>query len=211
LAFVKENAGQLWIYPLVATAAYTGARRSELLRIKLVDLDLSGETVLLTEKKRSREKTTTRRVPLPAVLVEILKAWVAVHPGGAFLFAANGEVFRSKKRSRTTGHLWGKKRPGSLKARQKNTKSRQTVPLGSLTRDEVHDHLKRTLAGSKWANLRGLHCLRHSYISALASRAVDQRLIDDFVGHQSDEQRHRYRHLYPDVKREAVRSVFSYA
>jgi hypothetical protein len=37
---------------------------------------------------------------------------------------------------------------------------------------------------------------------------VDQRLIDDMVGHQTEEQRRRYRHLYPDVKQEAIKRVF---
>src|SRR4029079_6560211 len=43
------------------------------------------------------------------------------------------------------------------------------------------------------------HILRHSFISALASEGVDQRVIDEVVGHQSEEQRKRYRHLYPGV------------
>ena len=34
---------------------------------------------------------------------------------------------------------------------------------------------------------------------ALASEGVDQRVIDEIVGHQSEEQRKRYRHLYPRV------------
>lgn len=50
---------------------------------------------------------------------------------------------------------------------------------------------------------------RHSFISALASRGVDQRVIDDMVGHSTDEQRRRYRHLYPDVTQQAVLSVFA--
>lgn len=33
-------------------------------------------------------------------------------------------------------------------------------------------------------------------LSALASQGVDQQVIDEVVGHQSDEQRKRYRHLY---------------
>jgi hypothetical protein len=37
---------------------------------------------------------------------------------------------------------------------------------------------------------------------------VDQRVIDDLVGHQTDEQRRRYRHLYPDIVRDAVSRVF---
>ncbi len=61
---------------------------------------------------------------------------------------------------------------------------------------------------SQWEVMRGWHTLRHSFISALASKGVDQRLIDDFVGHQTEEQRRRYRHLYPSTQQEAIRSVF---
>jgi integrase len=78
----------------------------------------------------------------------------------------------------------------------------------AVTRDEAHDHFKRTLAGSKWAVLRGFHVLRHSFISCLAAAGVDQRIIDEFVGHQTDEQRRRYRHLVPDVKQKAIEGVF---
>ena len=46
----------------------------------------------------------------------------------------------------------------------------------ALTRNEVHDHLKRALAGGRWAKLRGLHVLRHSYVSALAAAGVADRL-----------------------------------
>jgi site-specific recombinase XerD len=56
--------------------------------------------------------------------------------------------------------------------------------------------------------LRGFHVLRHSFISALASEGVDQRVIDEVVGHQSQEQRARYRHLYPRVMKEAIGRVF---
>jgi len=47
-----------------------------------------------------------------------------------------------------------------------------------------------------------------SIISALASKGVDQRVIDDLAGHSTEQQRRRYRHLYPDVKKGAVISVF---
>jgi integrase len=57
--------------------------------------------------------------------------------------------------------------------------------------------------------LKGWHVFRHSFISALASKGVDQRIIDDLVGHQTEQQRRRKRHLYPDVKQEAVLAVFS--
>jgi site-specific recombinase XerD len=79
-----------------------------------------------------------------------------------------------------------------------------------LTRNEAHNHLKDTLAGhAKWGKLRGYHVFRHSFISALANKGVDQRIIDDIVGHQTESMRRRYRHLYPEVKASAVVGAFS--
>jgi hypothetical protein len=42
----------------------------------------------------------------------------------------------------------------------------------------------------------------------LASKGVDQRIIDDLVGHSTEEQRRRYRHLFPDIKQQAIQDVF---
>src|SRR5262249_15772506 len=64
LAHVKRKAPHPWIYPLACFAAHTGARRSEILRARVADVDFAGNTVLVREKKRSRDQRTTRRVPL---------------------------------------------------------------------------------------------------------------------------------------------------
>jgi integrase len=138
-----------------------------------------------------------------------MEDWLSVHPGGQYLFCSADEVARSKKRSRTTGHPSQKKRPTTLKGRMATVKIRSERPIpGALTKDEAHDHLKRTLAGSKWEALSGFHVLRHSFISACASKAVDQRLIDEWVGHSTEEMRKRYRHLYPSAQQSALNSVF---
>lgn len=64
------------------------------------------------------------------------------------------------------------------------------------------------IANTEWDCLPGFHCLRHSFISNLAADGVDQRLIDDMVGHTTEEMRRRYRHLFPHVAQQAIRSVF---
>ena len=56
--------------------------------------------------------------------------------------------------------------------------------------------------------LRSWHVLRHSFISALASNGTDQRVIDEFVGHSNEEQRRRYRHIFPAVKEKAIADAF---
>ena len=71
----------------------------------------------------------------------------------------------------------------------------------------MHKAFERAVNGGKWTSMRGWHVLRHSFISALASRRVDQRLIE-FVGHQTEDQRRRYRHLYPSTQKDAIQGVF---
>jgi integrase len=111
----------------------------------------------------------------------VLQEWLKIHPGGSALFSQNAKVVRSK--------------------------TKRTAPT-PVTLDEAHDHLHRTLAGSKWKVLKGWHTLRHSFISCCAARGVDQRLIDDWVGHTTEEMRRRYRHLIPSKEKQAIRSVF---
>jgi hypothetical protein len=41
----------------------------------------------------------------------------------------------------------------------------------------------------------------------VVSEGVDQRVIGEVIGHPSEEQRKRYRHLYPGVMREAIRGA----
>src|SRR5208337_183152 len=115
--------------------------------------------------------------------------------GGNTLSCHAGEVSRSKNRSHSTGHQSGKTRAKTLAARQATVQERAQKPdIGPLSPSECHDHYKRTMAGSKWSVVRGLHTLRHSVASCLAAAGVDQRIIDDMLGHVSEEMRRRYRH-----------------
>lgn len=209
LNFVKEHAHVPFLYPMVAFAAHTGARRSELLRILIDDVDLEGSTALIREKKRVRGKRSTRRVPLSPPLREVLVAWLNQHPGGQFLFCHQGEVYRSKKRSRTTGHRSEKVRPRSLKGRMATVKQRELPGAAALTKDEAHDHFQRLIAAGPWQVIKGWHVLRHSFISICGAEGVDQRVLQSWVGHISEETHRRYLHLIPNKEREIIGKVFS--
>ena len=63
LNHVKAHALHPWIYPLFCFAAYTGARRSEIIRAAVADLDFASLTITIREKKRVRGKDSTRRAP----------------------------------------------------------------------------------------------------------------------------------------------------
>lgn len=181
LTHVKANANHGFLYPMFCFAAYTGSRRSEMLRARIADLDLEGQTVLVHERKRARGKRTSRRLPLSGPLFQALKDWLAVHPGGQHLFCLELAVERSKK---------------------------HRTDYAELTRNEANDHFKRVLAGSRWEKLRGWHVFRHSFASNCAAKGIDQRLIDAWMGHQTEEMRRRYRHLFPDQQRAAIQHVF---
>jgi integrase len=170
LECVKTRPVSSWVYPMFVFAAHTGARRSEMVRVLPSDVDLKTGVVTIREKKRDKQKYTTRRVPLTPLLKDVLSKWMLRREKGRTVFCKdNGN---------------------------------------EITPKEASTYFRRALRTSKWNILRGFHVFRHSYISALASKGIDQRIIDDLVGHCTEQQRRRYRHLYPDVKRAAVHSVF---
>ena len=181
LKYVKTNASKSFIYPMLVFAAHTGARRSEIVRTRIADLDFDGKNVVIHEKKRVRAQTTTRRVPLSAFLIGVLKKWLQSHPGGPYLFSVESTTEQGRSR---------------------------IAAARSITLDEAHIQLKRTLADSEWKEIKGWHCFRHSFVSACASRGVDQRLVQAWAGHMSPEMSKRYAHLYPSTQAEAIARVF---
>jgi integrase len=208
LAHVKANALHPFIYPAICFVAHTGARRAEMLRARVNDVDFEGGEVTLRDKKGTKGQDTTRSVPLSPTLITALREWLAVHPGGEYLFCLNGTVDRSNKRSKKTGYKSHKTRAKTTAGRLETVRDRGHVAVSQLTPDEADDHFKRTLANSHWDVVQGWHVLRHSFISALASAGKDQRVIDDMVGHKTEQQRRRYRHLHPSTKQDAINSVF---
>jgi len=120
-------------------------------------------------------------VPVSPILADILRKWLERHPGGKHTFCLNSKVDRGAK-----GQEVGTQ----------------------LTRNQACKHFRRTLAGSKWEKIRGWHIFRHSFCSNCAAMGIDQRMINAWVGHQTEEMVRRYRHLIPNQQQEAIRVVF---
>lgn len=172
LRHVEADPPHPCVPPMFAFAAMTGARRSEILRLRWPDVDDAAGAVLLHEKKKTKGKRTTRRVALAPPLAEALRRWRAASGGELLVFPADGDA----------GIVFGANAARRL--------------------------FRRAVAGSRWRHLRGWHVFRHSFVSNCASLGVDQRLIDDWVGHTTEEMRRRYRHLIPSQQREAIQKVF---
>jgi integrase len=183
LKTVKAESRHPFIYPMFVFAAHTGIRRSEILRSRIDDFDFDLQTVLIREKKKSRTHAITyRRVPMTRHLFEVFSDWFQHHPGGQFSISPQLETRRGKTRE----------------------------DFGPLTPSEARDHFRRTLKGSKWEKVRGFHVFRHSFASNAARSGVAQGMIDEWMGHQTEEMRRRYRHLFPEQQRTAIEAVFGH-
>jgi len=180
LQHVKEHCRYPFIYPMIAFAAYTGARRSEILRSRIDDFKFTEGVVQIREKKKRKNRGLTfRHVDLSDNIVEIMQSWFAQHPGGDYTISAT-PIVRGKQRE---------------------------TPQ-PLTAYEAHHHFSHTFAGSGWEKLRGFHVFRHSFASNAARVGVPEAVIDAWMGHQTEEMRVRYRHLFPEQRRSAMKLIF---
>lgn len=71
--------------PLVMTALYTGIRRGELFRLTWRAIDWQSHTLTI-RAERGRKNKKTRRIPINAILLPILRTWRGQHPKTTFVF-----------------------------------------------------------------------------------------------------------------------------
>jgi integrase len=175
LATVRANAKVDYGYLLHALPAYTGMRRGEVLRLRWLDVDLDQECVHARSRKQSRsKKETVRRIDLHPELKKELAAWRQQRPKGQFVIC-EAKTLEPLSNDRANRVFWQPMR-----------------------------HTPWCLDNSKdWFKV-GFHTYRHSFASNLAALGVDQRVIDEFMGHQTEAMRKRYRHLFPSSRRAAI-------
>lgn len=171
LDHVRTTALYPFVFPMIAFAAYTGARRSEIIRSEREDWDFDAGMVAIRQKKADTTQTyTVRQAPIHTALAKTMQLWFAIHPGGPQTICTDDRR-----------------------------------PLGPRMATK---YFRQALHGSRWAVVPGFHCFRHSLASNLASRGIDQRIIDEILGHSTEEMRRRYRHLLPKTKADSIQSLF---
>jgi integrase len=114
LAHVQASGGQPWVHVAFCIAAYTGARRSEIVRSRVDDLKFEEGTMMFREKKRDRTRELTfRTVPISSGLRQVLEAWLqSDHPGGAHTICSEGgrplsrQMMTKAFRSAVEGSPW---------------------------------------------------------------------------------------------------------
>ncbi len=168
LALVRERAGKDYAHLLHAIPAYTGMRRGEVLRLRWSDVEFDQDSIVARSKKQSRQQAeTARRIDLHPELKALLLAWRERRPRGQFVIC--------------------------------EPDSDSPIGMQAATR-----YFCQPLRGTPWCLSSkkrwfkiGFHTYRHSFASNLAARGIDQRIIDEWMGHQTEVMRKRYRHLFP--------------
>lgn len=171
LTQVQETARHDFIFPMFAFTAYTGARRSEIIRSRIDDIQFDTNQILIRERKRRKDKKeTTRLVPLHPKLRSIMTDWLEYHPGGPYTIQCPKRMPRRKPLNEFAG----------------------------LTVDQAHRHFEATLKKSKWSVVTGSHVLRHSFGSNLIRTGkVPSDTVAKWMGHTTMEMRELYQHLFP--------------
>ena len=177
LAVVKARMRYDVSYLLHAVPAYTGMRRGELLQLRWQDVRFEQNALIARSRKQSRQQVEThRRIDIHPELKNLLLEWREARPKGQFLASD----------------------PSS------------TEPLtGKLANHRFWQPLRGTwwcLHSRRNRFKIGFHTYRHSFASNLAAAGVDQRIIDEWMGHVTESMRKRYRHLFPNVLKSAILS-----
>jgi len=175
---VRKNATYNASLLLHAIPAYTGMRRGEVLRLRWTDVDLDQGFVTARSRKQSRTKReTSRRIDLHPDLRCKLDSWYAKRPSGQYIIS-------------------------------------DTDTLEPINKDKANRCFWQPMRGTKWCLESrknhfkvGFHTYRHSFASNLAASGVDQRIIDEFMGHTTEAMRKRYRHLFPNNRRAAIETL----
>jgi len=175
LTTVRENARKDLSPILHVLPAYTGIRRGEVLRLRWSDVDLAGGFVFARSRKQSRRRLeVVRRIDMHPELRRALTEWRKERPKGQFVVGEHDTV-------------------------------------EPLDKDRANRYFWQPMRGTHWCLDTkknwfkiGFHNYRHSFASNLAAAGVDQRIINEWMGHSTEAMRRRYRHLFPSARRSAI-------
>jgi integrase len=177
LMTVRENAREDLSHMLHQLPAYSGMRRGEVLRLRWSDVDLTGGFMFARSRKQSRRwSEVIRRIDTHPELHRVLVEWRRRRPKGQFVLS-DADTLEPIDKDRANRCFWQPMRGTHW-----------------------------CLDGRKnWFKI-GFHNYRHSFASNLAAAGVDQRIIDEWMGHSTEAMRRRYRHLFPSARRSAIES-----
>jgi len=193
------------IYQLIVKLMYgCGLRMSEVLNLRIKDIDFGFDTVYIWESKSPKDRT----LPLPQTIKEELKIQVEK------VKAMHREDLKKGFGSVELPHRLQKKYPNA----PYETKWQYLFPMRNVSRDprtgivRRHHILEATLGRNikKAAQKAQIdkkissHIFRHSYATHLLQNGIDLRSIQELLGHKSVETTMIYTHVVAELNKGRV-------
>lgn len=173
------------LYATVYFCCVTGARRSELVRVRRRDLILTDDlpTVTLLKRKGRKDKDLLmQKAVLPTALVPILDRLLRLLPVSQECLFAAGD-----------NHMTA----AGFCEEQERSKA-----------NYLSKHLIASLKGSPWENSAGWHLYRHTFASRLLANGYSKMDVKELIGWCSDEMAQRYQHQTFERKAAIINSLF---
>ncbi len=158
-------------HPLLMTAIFTGLRSSELRGLRRSDVDLRGGSITVEQRADSwgvigppKSEAGTRTVPIPPMLVSVLRAWLlrAPHSHLGLLFPNSGGGARLHS----------------------NMLNREYWPLQVAA--GIAEPSGKIVDGEPVMRARyAFHTLRHAAASAWIKQRIDIKRLQSWLGHAS--------------------------
>jgi len=178
--------------PLLMTAIFTGLRSSELRGLRRVDVDLKRGTITVYQRADQwgeigppKSEAGQRTVPIPPILVTVLRAWMLKAPK-----SVEGLLFPNSE--------------GGVRLHS-NMLNREYWPLQIAAGISV-DTGKRDEDGARIMDARyDFHSLRHAAASAWIKQKIDLKRLTTWLGHASVQTTlDTYGHLIKDEQGDAA-------
>jgi len=190
---LSQLTGDEWLW--VAMLYGTGLRVSELARLRVKDLDFSGDCVLVRNGKGDKDRYTLLPASLVQPLQEHLRHVQAIHREDLAL--GLGEVYMPDALGRkypAAGREWGWQYVfpvASLAVDPRSGISRRH----HITPQTVQRAVRDAAGKAGFSKHVTPHTLRHGFATALLLNGADIREVQEFLGHKSLETTMVYTHV----------------
>ena len=184
------------IYYLICSLQYgTGMRLSEVLRLRIKDIDFDYKSIVIRDAKGHKDRVTV----LPNTLIHLLKKQIAEVKKQHTKDAAKGlgntilpYALEIKYPNAAEEFGWQYLFPADKFVYKENSKKPYKTHLHASS---VQKAFRKALTESKIAKRGSTHSLRHSFATHLLEAGYDIRTVQELLGHKSVKTTMIYTHV----------------